>query len=184
MLQSMPTHEVERPQGDSNAYQLYEELLSSEFQNFDDLTSLSSLEHVEAAFSSLLDQQLVPGVLIPAEPRSQSMASHKVTRPHDDLLFSWREKQLLSELQNFDDDLSWLSTFEHDDQPHPSPPEPLFLPQAQSSLKKHSEIQHHAHGSKDYSRRGAHNQIESHPPFDNHKDRQGKCGKIEHYMNL
>ncbi|KNZ51986.1 hypothetical protein VP01_373g2 [Puccinia sorghi] len=100
------------------------------------------------------------------------MTSHQLTRPHDDPIFSGKDKQLLSEPENFDDMTSWPFTLKHDTQPHLSLPEPLFIPQAQSPLEQHSEIQHHAHGSNDYPQDGAHSQIQSHPPLDNHKDRQ------------
>ncbi|KNZ57923.1 hypothetical protein VP01_203g11 [Puccinia sorghi] len=139
MFQSMPTHEFERPEEDSNVSQLCEEFLSSEFRHLDDLSWFSSLGHVQPASSSPHEEQLVPGVLIPAEPKLQSIASHQLTSPHDDLIYSGKDKQLLSELENFDD-VSW----------------PL----------------HHAYGSNDYPQDGAHNQIQSHPPLDNHQDMQ------------
>ncbi|KNZ59133.1 hypothetical protein VP01_1797g3 [Puccinia sorghi] len=185
MFQSMPTHEFERPQEDSNVFQLNKELLSFEFQDFNDLRWLSSLEHVEPASLSPPEQQLVPGVLIPEKPGSQLMTSHEVTWPHNNLIVSGKEMQLISEPQTVDD-LSWLFTPRHDHQPHPSLPEPLFLPQAQESLKQHPAIENYAQSSNDYAQssndyakskndyapRGAHNQIQSGPTFSNHENRQ------------
>ncbi|KNZ55293.1 hypothetical protein VP01_2719g1, partial [Puccinia sorghi] len=62
MFQSIPTHGFQRPQEDSRVFQLFKEFPSSEFQRFDDLQWLSSLNHVEPASSSPLhEQKLVPG---------------------------------------------------------------------------------------------------------------------------
>lgn len=184
MFQSIPTHGFQRPQEDSHVFQLFKEFPSSEFQRFDDLQWLSSLNHVEpASSSSRHGRKLVPGNLIPPEPSSQSMAPHQATRPHENLICSGSEKQLVSEPEQVDN-LSWLFTTEHDDQSDPSPPEPLFLPQAQYLLKPYLAIQKHAHSSKDYAQHGDHSQIQSHPPFDNHKHSQGKCRNIENLVDL
>lgn len=179
MFQSILPHEFEWPQEDFNVSQLCKEIPSSEFQQFNDLMWLSSLEHVQPASSSALEQQ-APGVLIPAEPESQLLTSQKFASPHADLFFYGKDKQLLSKPQNFAN-LLWPFTLEHNNQPHPTLPVTPFLPQAQYSLNQHSENQHHAHGSKYYAQNGAHHQIQSCPPFDSHKNRQGKFRKIENF---